>query len=147
MKITLCGSIAFYNEMEAIKARLEKMDHEVKLPPSHIKNESGIMIPIKQYYSIRKATDKTDGWIWDRKADAMRWHFDKVAWSDVILVVNHDKNGIKNYIGGNTLLEMGLAFHLKKPIYLYFPIPEVTYKEEILGMKPVIIDEDLSKVR
>ena len=147
MKITICGSIAFYNEMEVVKVKLEKMGHEVKLPPSHIKDDSGELIPIKQYYSIRKATDTTEGWIWDRKADAMRWHFDKVAWSDAILVLNYDKNGIKNYIGGNTLLEMGLAFYLKKQIYLYFPIPEVAYKEEILGMKPVVINEDLSKIK
>lgn len=39
--------------------------------------------------------------------------------------------------------EMGLAFHLGKPIYLYNPIPEISYKEEILGMKPVVMNRSL----
>jgi len=34
MKITICGSIAFYKEMEEVKEQLEKLGHEVKLPPS-----------------------------------------------------------------------------------------------------------------
>lgn len=85
-------------------------------------------------------------WIWDRKAEAIRNHFDKVVWSDAILVLNHSKKDISNYIGANTLLEMGLAFHYKKPIYLLNPIPEVSYKEEILGMKPVIINGDLKLI-
>lgn len=32
-----------------------------------------------------------------------------ICGSDAILVLNYDKKGIKNYIGGNTLMEMGFA--------------------------------------
>ena len=74
----------------------------------------------------------------------MRTHFKKVEWSDVVLILNYDKNNIINYIGANTLLEMGLAFHINKPIYLLNPIPEISYKEEILGMKPMVLNGDLS---
>ena len=143
MKITLCGSIAFYSEMLDIKNKLEKLNHEVKLPPHEIKDDNGDMIPVQQYYAIRKSTNKNDGWIWDAKEKAMRTHFEKVEWSDIILVLNYDKNNIPNYIGANTLIEMGLAFHLKKPIYLLNPIPEISYKEEVLGMKPILINKDL----
>ncbi|MFA6099692.1 MAG: hypothetical protein WC750_02295 [Patescibacteria group bacterium] len=146
MKITICGSIAFFDEMQAVQKQLESMGHLVKLPPSEIINESGKPIPVKEYYALRKQTETEDGWIWDRKEEAMRNHFDKVAWSDAILVLNYLKNGIENYIGANTLLEMGLAFHLKKKIYLLNPIPEISYKEEILGMKPVIINGSLKKI-
>ena len=76
----------------------------------------------------------------------MRKHFDKVAWSDAILVLNYDKNKIEGYVGANTLMEMGLALHLNKRIYLLNPMPEISYKEEILGMKPIIINGDLSKI-
>ena len=48
-----------------------------------------------------------------------------------------------NYIGGNTFLEMGVAFYLNKPIYLLNIIPEIDYKEELLGMKPTIINNNL----
>lgn len=141
MKITLCGSINFYDEMLEAKQCLEDCGHEVKLPPHEIADDNGQMIPVKEYYTKRKAASDDDTWIWDRKAEAIQRHFDKVAWSDVVLVINCDKNDICGYVGGNTLMEMGLAFHLKKPIYLIRPIPEISYREEILGMKPVIIED------
>lgn len=146
MNITICGSIAFYDEMFSAKSELEKAGHVVKLPPHEIEDENGKLIPIKQYYAIRKATQTTEGWIWNNKLKAMKLHFDKVAWADAILVLNYDKNNIKGYVGGNTLLEMGLALHLGKPIYMLNNVPEMPYKEELLGMKPIIIEGDLSKI-
>ena len=41
---------------------------------------------------------------------------------------------------------MGLAFYLRKPIYILHNIPEIGYKEEILGMKPRVIDGDFGKI-
>ena len=78
MKITICGSIAFYNEMQAVTKQLQTLGHEVKLPPFEIQDEHGKMIPVKQYYEIRKAESNDHSWIWDRKAEAMHNHFDKV---------------------------------------------------------------------
>lgn len=140
MKITICGSIAFIDEMQDAKTQLEKLGHEVKIPPSEIIDRQGNAMPVKDYYRIRKATTATDGWIWDRKEEAMRNHFNKIVWADAILVLNHEKNNIPHYIGANTLLEMGLAFHHKKKIFLFNPMPEIAYKEEVLGMRPVIIN-------
>lgn len=147
MKITICGSIAFYDEMLEIKKKLEQLGHLVKLPPFEVKDENGIMIPIKEYYSRRKSETDDTSWIWDRKEEAMRMHFQKVEWSDAVLILNHDKNNILNYVGANTLLEMGLAFHLNKKLFLLNDIPEISYKEEILGMKPIIINNDLTKIK
>lgn len=147
MNVTICGSIAFYDEMLDIKKKLEQLGYLVQLPPLEISDENGKMIPIKEYYTKRKTETDNASWIWNKKEKAMRWHFQKVAGSDAILVLNHDKNNIPNYIGANTLLEMGLAFHLNKKIFLFNNIPEISYKEEILGMKPVIINQDLEKIR
>ena len=146
MKITLCGSIAFYDEMQKTKEKLEKLGHEVGIPPSEVKDGDGRTIPVKQYYEIRKGGTDKDDWIWDRKEEEMKKHFDKVVWSDAILVLNYTKNNIAGYIGANTLLEMGLAFYLNKKIYLLNPIPKISYKEEILGVKPILINGDLSKI-
>lgn len=146
MKITICGSIAFYEEMIAIKNNLESLGHEVDLPPFEIKNENGQMIPIAEYYEKRKKEKDDTSWIWDRKKEAIETHFKKIEWSDSILVLNYSKGEIDNYIGGNTFLEMGVAFHLKKKIFLLNNIPDVSYKEEILGMKPMIIFGDLNKI-
>ncbi len=147
MKITLCGSIAFYDEMLGIKKELEELGHKVTLPPFEVKDENGNMIPVKEYYVKRKAETNDASWIWDRKEEAMRLHFQKVAWSNAVLILNYDKNNVPNYIGANTLLEMGLAFHLHKKLFLLNCIPEINYKEEILGMKPVVVSKDLTKIK
>ena len=146
MKITICGSIAFFEEMQEMKIKLESLGHEVKMPPSELKDDNGKDIPIMEYYKLRKATMNDESWIWNRKEEAMRMHFDKIVWSDAILVLNYDKNNIKDYVGANTFLEMGLAMHLKKKIYLLNSIPEIACKEEILGMRPIIINNNLSEI-
>ncbi|MBI2121010.1 MAG: hypothetical protein HYT94_05300 [Parcubacteria group bacterium] len=147
MKITICGSIAFHDEMLEAKEKLEALGHEVKLPPTEIPDDSGKMIPVKEYYKIRQTAADGDAWVWDRKKEAIKKHFDKVAWSEAILVLNHDKNSIEGYVGANTLMEMGLALHLGKKIYLLKNIPDISYKEEILGMKPEVIYEEFDKIK
>ncbi len=146
MKITISGSIAFFDEMLETQSKLEALGHEIRLPPSEIIDRNGKPIPVKAYYAMRKTADATDTWVWNRKAQAIHDHFNKVIWADSILVLNYDKNGVLNYIGANTLLEMGVAFHYGKKIFLLKPIPEISYKEEILGMHPIVIDENLSSI-
>jgi hypothetical protein len=146
MKITICGSIAFYEQMLEIKQKLESLGHEVDLPPSEVEDDQGKMISVAEYYSRRKAGQESDTWIWDRKEWAIRFHFKKIEWADSVLILNYDKNGVVNYIGGNTFLEIGVAFHFGKKIYLLNDIPEVSYKEEILGMKPIVIGSDLNNI-
>lgn len=143
MKITICGSIAFFDEMLKLKTQLEQLGHEVKLPPTEEPDEHGQMMPVIKYYQIRKTAKPTDTWVWDRKAEAMLKHFEKVAWSDAILVLNETKREVPHYIGGNTLMEMGVAFYLKKKIFLLYPIPDMSYTEEIIGMKPTVINGNL----
>jgi hypothetical protein len=143
MKICICGSIAFFDEMVDAKKKMESLGHEVDLPPTEIKNENGEMISVKEYYKLRKECDESCGWIWDRKKEAIISHFKKIDWSDAILVLNHEKNEIKGYVGANTLIEMGLALWLNKKIYLLNEIPEIPSKEEILGMQPIMLNGKL----
>ncbi len=151
MTITICSSIKFWPQILEIKKQLEGLGYEVLIPPHEVPNKEGEMIPVEEYYRIRKETAANGGnddWVWERKNQAIRWHNEKINQADAILVLNFDKNGIANYIGGNTLMEMGVACWLKKPIYLYNPIPqEVSYFEEIKGMQPVVINRDLSLIK
>jgi len=57
-----------------------------------------------------------------------------------------DKNGIGNYIGGNTLIEMAFAHVLNKKIFLLNPVPEISYKDEIIAMQPIILNGNLEKI-
>lgn len=145
MKITICGSVAFFQEMLDAQKQLQDLGHEVKIIETQIPDEQGNMIPVTEYYKIRKSGQDKD-WIWDRKKKGMMWHFEKIAWGDAILVLNYDKNDIENYVGPNTLIEMGLALYLDKKVYLLNPVPEMKCKEEILGTRPVILNSDLSVI-
>jgi len=79
--------------------------------------------------------------------DAIREFWKLMQGADAILVLNLDKNGIPNYIGGNTLMEIGFAHVLDQKIFLYNPIPDIPfYKTEIEAVKPVVINGDLSKI-
>lgn len=78
--------------------------------------------------------------------DYMRQHYNNILASDAIFVVNLEKNGIKNYIGGNVLVELGQAYVNDKKIFLLNPIPDMPYTEEILAFSPVVINGDFSKI-
>jgi hypothetical protein len=53
MKITICGSIAFFDEMLQIKQELEQLGHSVQIPPTQIPDNTGKLISIKKYYEIK----------------------------------------------------------------------------------------------
>lgn len=151
MKITVCGSIAFYNEMEKLKESLEAQGHEVFIPL--LSNEvpaemgGGRKIYFGKYVEDNGGIDSFPPGhaLWDLKEKAIRDHYNKIEWCDAIIVSNHEKRGIEGYIGGNTLIEIGVAFFLKKPIYIVNPVSsELSYKQEILGMKPIFINGDIN---
>ncbi len=146
MIITLCGSIAHIDRMIECQKILQMAGHVVHIPAYVPKDQDGNTMTPKEFYRIRKSGNMDVSWFEEEKAKAMRRHFDLIAGSDAILVVNEEKNNIAGYIGGNTLMEMGLAFHLKKKIYLLQAIPELSYKEEIIGMRPVILGGDINKI-
>ncbi|MFA6304696.1 MAG: SET domain-containing protein-lysine N-methyltransferase [Patescibacteria group bacterium] len=80
--------------------------------------------------------------------DAIREFWRLMQDADAVLVLNLDKGGIKNYIGGNTLMEIGFAHVLNQKIFLYNPIPEIAYyKTEIQAVKPIIINGNLKKIK
>lgn len=80
--------------------------------------------------------------------DAIREFWKPMQNAEALLVANFDKHGIRNYIGGNAFLEMGFAHVLHQKIFLLNPIPEMPYyKTEIVAMRPVIINGDLSLIK
>jgi len=138
--------------MESLKKELEAKGHEVLIPL--LRNEIPEMGGDRKIY-FAEFIEKNGGVdafpaghaLWDMKGSAIRDHYEKIEWCDAIVVVNHEKRGIQGYIGGNTLIEIGVAFFLKKPIYILNPVSsELSYKQEILGMKPIILDGNVEKI-
>ena len=153
MKITICGSIGFYQEMEAMRDKLSQRGHEVKIPELALEVSEemggGKKIYFGAYIEKNGGMDAfpTNHEIWNLKEGAIRDHYEKIDWADAILVVNHEKRGIQGYIGGNTLIEIGVAFYQKKPIYILNPVSsELSYKQEICGMKPVFLNGNLTLI-
>ena len=146
MKIVICGSITFCDEMNELRADLEKKGHGVISPQRMAKDETGEAISIREYHEKMGGEPPADHELWDLKKTAILDHFKYIEDGDVVLVANYPKKGINHYVGANTLLEMGLALYLSKPIYILFGIPDIQYKEEILGMKPIILNGDLSNL-
>jgi len=147
MKITICGSTAFIKEMEDVAAQLKNLGHEAEFPPVKFTDGDGKEWHTLDYYQFKKTQPFNNPAFLNNHSQRIHDHFDKVEWADVILVANYDKSGVANYIGPNTLMEMGLAFHLGKPIFLLNPIPDVHWKEEIVGMRPIVINRDLRQLK
>lgn len=140
--------MAFYKEMLTLKNNLESLNHEV-LIPSVALEVPGEDKYFGQYMEDNGGIDNfPEGHpLWRLKSDAISEHFEKIEKSDSILVANYDKKGLVGYVGGNTLIEIGLAFYLKKKIYILNQVSsELSYKQEIMGMKPVFLDGDLNKI-
>jgi len=141
MKITICSSAAFYKEANEVKNNLKKLGHKVTVPVTARKMEKSNNYKVADYkvwYSDPK--------FYFKKAALMKKHFKEVEKSEAILVINLLKNGVKNYIGGNVLMEMAIAFYLGKKIYLLNPVPKIAYQEEILGFMPIVINGHLEKI-
>lgn len=93
--------------------------------------------------------EKNNGMASDRsiKNNAIINHYNKIKDSDAILAVNYSKNGIKNYVGGSVFMEIAFAFVLGKKIFLLNDIPEMSYSDEIKAMQPIVINNDLEKIK
>jgi nucleoside 2-deoxyribosyltransferase len=137
MKIIICGSVKLSGKMLKIKEELVELGHAVVLPrhteeyaqmgrDDHIHNES---------YKNKLNND------------LIRDYYEKIKQSDAVLVVNEDLNDIKNYIGGNSFLEMGFAHVLNKKIFLLNQIPEMIYTDEIKAMQPICLKGSISAVK
>lgn len=79
--------------------------------------------------------------------DYHRYNFKNIKESDTVLVVNEPKEGKENYIGGNTLMEMGQAYVLGKKIFILYNLPgDVSYLDEIKSLEPICLHGDLEKI-
>jgi diphthamide synthase subunit DPH2 len=140
--ITICSSASFYKQVIDIQSQLSKLGYKVKIPKTASKMSRNGDFNVDNYKLWLK--DKN---AYKIKTHLMDVHFKKVIASDAILVVNLEKKGIKGYIGGNALMEMVLAYHYKKPIYIWNPIDNSSpFEEEIIGLKSIFINQDLSKI-
>ncbi len=129
-QVVICSSMEFKEEFAEAATVLES---------------KGVSVLLPNIDEVQDYSQMSESEIAEIKHSMMRDHMNKIAQADVILVWNQPKKGINGYIGGNTLVEMGYAFALEKPIYLLNSIPQdVPYRDEIVGMNPTILEGDLN---
>ena len=127
----------FSDKMIEVKKELEKLGHEVSL--------SGF---IEQYKGKSHDDIETLKTTHKFEQNAAKEFWSRMITQDAILIINIEKNGVKNYIGGAALNDMAIAHFLNQKIFLWNPIPDIPYyKKEIESMKPVVINGDLGKIR
>ncbi|MFH1276621.1 MAG: DUF1653 domain-containing protein [Candidatus Woesearchaeota archaeon] len=136
MKVGLIGSMQFTERMLDVREQLNSLGHEAFVTDLHTsfigKNDDE-----KEEIKLHQKNN----------CDAIREFWRKMQGADAVLVLNYHKNGVENYIGGNTLMEIGFAHVLNQKIFLLNPIPEIPfYKTEIEAVKPIILNGDLSKI-
>lgn len=137
MKIGIIGSMQFTERMLEVRDSLKELGHEAFITDLH-EAFVGKSDEEKEIIKIEQKNNK----------DAIREFWREMQGADAVLVLNFDKNGIKNYIGANTFLEMGFAHVLNQKIFVYNPLPDNKYLiTEISAMKPIVISGDLSLIK
>ena len=129
MKLLIICSKKFYSTIPDIKKELEKNNVEVYLPNCYDNPD-------------------TEEKMWKLGKEE---HQKFKAKMDAVLVLNFNKETekqlYKNYIGGATFLEIYDAFRFNKKIYLYNDIPKGILYDEIEGFNPIIINQDIRKIK
>ncbi len=137
MKIGVIGSMQYTEKMIKARNKLIALGHDAFVT-SLASPFIGKTDEEKEKIKIEQKNDQ----------DAIREFWRLMQGADAVLAINLDKHGVKNYIGGNTFLEIGFAHVLNQKIFLLNPIPEMPYyKTEIVAMKPIVIGGDYSLIK
>lgn len=140
--ITICSSASFYRQVVEVQQLLESLDFKVIIPATTKKMKKSGDFEVSHY-----RTWLDDAKDYHKKTALMKGHFKEIENGDAILVINYVKHGVENYIGGNVLMEMALAFHLNKPIFILNEIPnESIFLEEIIGLNPIILHGNVNSL-
>ena len=137
MKIGVVGSMHFTERMLEARDALRKLGHDAFVT-SLAEPFVGLSDEEKQKRKIEDQMER----------DAIREFWGLMQGADAILVINLERHGIQNYIGANTLMEIGFAHVMHQKIFLLNPIPDIPYaRPEIEAVRPFVIHGDYSLVR
>ncbi len=140
--ITLCASCSAYESVIKVMHALEKAGYQVIVPELALEMEQNRDFNFDHY------SDRFDDGNIEQKHQAILSHFPNIRKADAILVVNEPKHDLAGYIGPNVLMEMAVALYLKKTLFLlHSPDKRVNGYDEIMGMKPTILNNNLQNVK
>ena len=141
MKVYVLGSNSFMKEMVGCKNQLCDLGYDGWIHQDYEDHVNGRTMAFIEGALPGESAD------FKRAHDYIRQHYNHILQSDAILIVNLEKMGIKNYIGGNCLMEMGMAYVNNKKIFLLNDIPVgISYLDEIKAMDPICLHGNLSAI-
>jgi nucleoside 2-deoxyribosyltransferase len=145
MRLTICSSATFAQESREIRKKLEEKGVDALLYPQTVRVKKKTM-NVREFYAMRKKNLTEE--LLTTKKQLMDEHIDKIKNSDAVLILNFDKPKNPGYVGGNSFLELGVAYALGKKVFIWKkPTDTLPYYEEIMAMRPIIIEEDLEKIK
>jgi hypothetical protein len=137
MKIFIACSKHFYSEVERVAKALETIGHEVSYPNNYFGEQMK-----EERLKVESMNERIKF-----KSEMMKKDRKNIEPQDAILVLNFEKKGISNYIGGATFLEVYMAWELGKKIFFYNDLPNCSFTDELVGINPVVINGELGLVR
>jgi len=130
--LIICGSMKFYDVMKSVQQKLTEIGIHTIIP----KDEANLPknITEEEFNEFkRKVSQSYLGKIRHTRTLA-------------ILVLNEQKNGIENYIGANTLVEIATAFTWGRKIFIYNDFYQ-PYADELSAWKCIPIKKDIRIIR
>ncbi|MCX6795685.1 MAG: hypothetical protein NT165_03110 [Candidatus Falkowbacteria bacterium] len=138
MKIVICGSMKFSFEMLTLKSQLNALGFNQVIVPHNTEKYAS------HEWGQESRAESTENKI---NHDLIRAYYQEIFEADAVLVANYDKNGVNNYVGGNSFLEAAFAHVLRKDLYFLHEVPDMSYSDEMRALQPIVLDGDLQKIK
>lgn len=142
MKIYTLGSNAFMQRMVEVTDELIEMGINAHIAEHYRKLVKGELNELQDLLNAGESAKVK------QQFSTFKLHYKNILESDAILIVNDEKRGIKNYIGGNVLIEMGQAYVNDKKIFFLNGMPEnLSHQDEIVALEPICLEGNLENIK
>lgn len=132
MKISICGSMVFVDQFEALAETLRADGYAV-------------CTPVREEAAARWE-EMSQGEAVALKVGYISNYLEEIRSSDVVLIANYAKGAVAGYVGANSLIEAAFGFALGKPVAFLFEPGEQPCRLEALSLMTTCLDGEVSNL-
>lgn len=133
MKISICGSMAFVDQFDALAEMLRADGHAV-------------CTPVREEAAARWE-EMSQGQAVALKVGYISNYLEEIRSSDLVLIANYAKDAVVGYVGANSLVEAAFGFALGKPVAFLFEPGEQPCRLEVLSLMTACLNGEVSNLR